>query len=115
MPTFLRRDWLPDYTLGRLPHMIWAIERYRELYAQAMSDFCESSNAKYTRKSAMYQLVLAALDKDFSCRDVVKLLLREMPAYRRVDMNSFCRRLGQGWPAAEKALRMNIAEPLKPE
>ncbi|KAH6853016.1 hypothetical protein BKA58DRAFT_326105, partial [Alternaria rosae] len=115
MATFHRRDWLSDYTLGRFPHMIWAIERYCEVYTQAMSDFCESSDAKYMRKSAIYQLVLTDLDKEFSCRDVVKLLLREMHAYRRVDVNSFCRRLEQGWPAAEKALRMNIAELLKPE
>lgn len=115
MPTFLRRDWLPDYGLGRLPHMTWAIERYREVYTQAMEGFCESSDVNFTRKSAMYQLVLAALDKDFRCRDVVKLLLREMPEYRRVDVNSFCRKLGQGWPAAEKALRMKMAELLKPE
>ncbi|KAI4610444.1 hypothetical protein J4E80_008208 [Alternaria sp. BMP 0032] len=115
MPTFLRRDWLPDYGLGRLPHMTWAIERYREVYTQAMEDLCQSSDVNFTRKSAMYQLVLAALDKDFRCRDVVELLLREMPEYRRVDVNSFCRRLGQGWPAAEKALRMKMAELLKPE
>ncbi|KAI4648697.1 uncharacterized protein J4E78_008760 [Alternaria triticimaculans] len=115
MPTFLRRDWLPDYGLGRLPHMTWAIERYREVYTQAMEELCQSSDVNFTRKSAMYQLVLAALDKDFRCRDVVKLLLREMPEYRRVDVNSFCRKLGQGWPAAEKALRMKMAELLKPE
>jgi len=115
MPTFLRRDWLPDYGLGRLPHMTWAIERYREVYTQAMKRFCQPSDVNLTRKSAMYQLVLAALDKDFRCRDVVKLLLREVPEYRRVDVNSFCRRLGQGWPAAEKALRMKMAELLKPE
>ena len=115
MPTFLRRDWLPDYGLGRLPHMTWAIQRYREVYTQAMKEFCQPSDVNFTRKSAMYQLVLAAVDKDFRCRDVVTLLLREMPEYRRVGVNSFCRRLGQGWPAAEKALRMKMAELLKPE
>jgi hypothetical protein len=115
MPTFLRRDWLPDYGLNRLPHMTWAIGRYREVYTQAMNEFCMSSNAKYTRKSAMYQLVLAALDKDFSCIEVVKMLLRDMSEYRRIAVDLFCRRLGQGWPAAEEALKVKIAELLRPE
>jgi serine/threonine protein kinase len=114
-PTFLRRDWLPDYTIARLPHMTWALERYRNVYAEAMDAFCESLDAKYTRKSAMYQLVLAALDKDVACMEVVEMLLREIPEFRRVDVKMFCRRLGQGWPAAEEALKVKIAELLKPE
>jgi hypothetical protein len=115
MPTFLRRDWLLDYALNRLPHMTWAIERYRKVYTQAMNEFCKSSDAKYTRRSAMYQLMLAALDKDFSCTEVVEMLLRDMPEYRRIAVNLFCRRLGQGWPAAEEALKVKIAELLRPE
>jgi hypothetical protein len=114
-PTFLRRDWLPDYTLARLPHMTWALERYRNVYAEAMDEFCEFLDAKYTCKSVMYQLVLAALDKDVACMEVVEMLLREIPEFRRVDVKMFCRRLGQRWPAAEEALKVRIAELLKPE
>jgi serine/threonine protein kinase len=115
MPIFLRRDWLPDYSISRLPHMSWALDRYREVYAQAVHEFCKSSDARYTRKSPMYQLVLAALDKDAQCIDVVEMLLHEIPELRRVDVNAFCRRLGHGWPAAEEVLKAKIAEWLKPE
>ncbi|KAL1795376.1 hypothetical protein ACET3X_007192 [Alternaria dauci] len=114
MPTFLRRDWLPEYNISRLPHLSWSLNRYREVYAQAMGEFCESSDAKYTRKSPMYQLVLAALDKDAQWINVVETLLHEKPEFRRVDVRSFCRRLGHGWPAAE-ALKAKVAEWLKPQ
>jgi hypothetical protein len=62
----------------------------------------------------MHQLVLAALDKDTQCIDVVETLLHEIPEFRHIDVNAFCRRPGQGWPAAEEVLKAKIAEWLKP-
>jgi serine/threonine protein kinase len=115
MPTFLRRDWLPNYDISRLPHLSWSLDRYRELYAQAMEEVCKSSDAKYTRKSPMYQLVSAALDKDAEWIDVVEALLHDMPEFRRVDAHAFCRRLGHGWPAAEEVLKAKITKWLKPQ
>jgi hypothetical protein len=94
--------------------MSWALDHYWELYAQAMDEFCKSLDARYTRKLSMYQLVLAALDKDAQCIDVVETLLHEIPEFRHIDVNAFCRRPGHGWPAAEEVLKAKIAEWLKP-
>jgi hypothetical protein len=114
LPTFLRRDFLPEYSMARSPHMTWAFEHYREVYAEAMEEYV-GGEAKLTRKSAIYQMVLAGLEKDVDCRDVVEMLLREIPEFPRVNVEDLLGRVGLGWPDAERKLREKIGELLVPE
>jgi hypothetical protein len=60
LPTFLRRDLLPDYSIALMPHMTWAFDHYRDVYAEAMEECIGEPEAKFTRKSALY---LSAVDK----------------------------------------------------
>ncbi|CAO2657953.1 Nn.00g072130.m01.CDS01 [Neocucurbitaria sp. VM-36] len=124
LPTFLRRDWLPDHTIDRAPHTTWSLDNYRDIYAKAMEDSCQPPislasrdqiDAKFTRKSAIYQALLAAVYEDEDIQDVVGKLLVEIPELRRVNLDSFYVRLGKGWPAAEKVLEAKIPELLRPE
>ena len=110
LPTFLRRDLLPGYTIARCPHMTWAFEHYRDVYARAMEECVGKEEARFAKKSALYQLVLAGLEKDADCRDVVEGLLKEIPEFRRVDVEDFWLRVGQGWPDAERKLRERVGE-----
>ncbi|KAF1851476.1 uncharacterized protein K460DRAFT_268296, partial [Cucurbitaria berberidis CBS 394.84] len=123
LPTFLRRDWLPDHDMNRGPHMTWSLDRYRDLYAHAMKEYCKPSSpladpkqtdAMFTRKSAIYQALQAAIHEDSDVRDIVTKLLREIPEFRHVDIDQLHYRLGQGWPAAERALTEKAYELLKP-
>jgi serine/threonine protein kinase len=116
LPTFLRRDWLPNYTMANRPYMTWAIKRYRDIYTGAMAEALEinHSDAKYTKKSAIYQALLAVLYDDENCLGVLGKVLAEVEEFRRVDLKELCFRLGKGWPAAEKALEEKIAELLAP-
>jgi hypothetical protein len=50
---------------------------------------CTGEDANSTRKSHIYQTVLAALEKDCDCKDVVELLMKEMRVFRRVDVEDF--------------------------
>jgi hypothetical protein len=73
-----------------------------------------NGDAKYTRKSPMYQALLAAAHEQVSCREVAMTLLLELDGFRRVDWDAFCRNLGAGWPAVEKQLKVQIAALLAP-
>ncbi|KAF2030480.1 hypothetical protein EK21DRAFT_65382 [Setomelanomma holmii] len=116
MPLFLHRDWIPNpyNVMQRPPHMSYAIPCYREIYAQAMDAACKNGDAKYTRKSTMYQAILAATYEHASCPTVLKSLLREIDEFRRVDMDAFWQNLGSGWPAVEDRLKVQIAALLVP-
>jgi hypothetical protein len=115
MPTFLRRDWPPVYSIARLPHMTWAFEQYRTVYVEAMEEFVGKEDAKYTCKSVIYQTVLAALAKYVDCRDAVETLLKDITDFRRVDVVDLWGRVGYGWPAAEGNPREKIVQLLAPE
>lgn len=116
MPLFLHRDWVPNplNTMMRAPHMTYALPSYREIYATAMDSACMNGDAKYTRKSPMYQALLATAHEQVSCREVAMTLLLELDGFRRVDWDAFCRNLGAGWPAVEKQLKVQIAALLAP-
>jgi len=120
LPTFLRGDWLDDHTMAKSPYMTWSLDHYRSVYATAMTEACQTDNgspsdAQYTKKSAMYQALLAVFYEDEDCRQVIGKLLAEIEEFRRVDVKQFCIRLGKGWPAAEKVLKEKLAELLAPE
>jgi hypothetical protein len=116
IPTFLRRDWLPDHTMANRPYLTWATKRYRDIYAEAMVEalHIDHSDAMYIKKSAMYQALLAVLYDDDNCFGVLGKILAEIEEFRRVDMKELCIRLGKGWPAAEKVLTEKVAELLAP-
>jgi hypothetical protein len=109
MPNFLYCDLLPGYSIARCPHMTWAFEHYRSVYVVAMEE-CVGEDAKFLRKSAVYQAVLAALEKECDCRGVVELLMKEMSGSRRVDVGDFWGRVGYEWPDAERKFRGEIGE-----
>ncbi|KAJ4366230.1 hypothetical protein N0V83_007866 [Neocucurbitaria cava] len=117
LPTFLRRDWLPDFDTDCIPHEACSLDHYRDVYAKAMEEFTtqDQTDAKFTRKSAIYQALLAAVHEDSDVKDLVGKLLAEIPDFRRVDVDEVCVRLGRGWPAAEKVLQEKIPELLRPE
>jgi serine/threonine protein kinase len=115
LPMFLRRDWLDDHTINHFPHMTWSLDRYRNIYSTAMHEACNGGDAKYTKKSAIYQGLLAVLYEDADCREFLGKLLAEIPEFRRVDPNELYLRLGKGWPAAEKVLKGKVAGVLVPE
>jgi hypothetical protein len=54
LPTFLRRDWLSDYSVERGPFMDMNFSSYRDTYASFMKEQASSSDARYTAKSHMY-------------------------------------------------------------
>jgi hypothetical protein len=120
LPTFLCRDWLPDYTMSDRPHLTWSIDRYRGIYSDAMVDACKrkdgkTTDAKFTKKSAMYQALLAVLYEDADSRELLGKLLAEITVFRRVAPTDLFSRLGSGWPAAAKVLAVKVKELLAPE
>jgi hypothetical protein len=56
LPLFLRKDWLPKYTVQKSPHMLWSFERYREHYTDAIME-AGCPDARYTRNSGIYPRV----------------------------------------------------------
>jgi hypothetical protein len=115
LPVFLRRDWLDGHTIDHFPHMTWSLDRYRDIYSTAMYEACNGGDAKYTKKSGIYQALLAVLYEDADCRELLGKLLAEILEFRRVDPNELYLRLGKGWPAAEKVLKEKLAAVLAPE
>ncbi|KAF2796122.1 hypothetical protein K505DRAFT_238448 [Melanomma pulvis-pyrius CBS 109.77] len=114
IPVFLRRHWLPDFDMKRIPHLSWAQEYYSQVYAEAMKA-TGVEDAKYTNKSPIYQLALAILYESALPEDLVNKVLMELPTMRHIDLDDFQYRLGLGWPAAEKYLEGAITELLDPE
>ena len=120
LPTFLCRDCLPDYTMADRPHLTWSIDRYRGIYSDAMVAACEredgkSTDAIFTKKSAMYQALLAVLYEDADARELLGKLLAEIGDFRRVAPKDLFSHLGSGWPAAAKVLAVKMKELLAPE
>ena len=120
LPVFLRRDWLPNYSTANWLHMNWSLKHYRAIYTDAMAEACctddpTPSDAQFTKKSVIYQALLAALYEDEDCRQVIGKLLAEIEEFRHVNFAQLCVRLGKGWPAAEKVLKEKIVELLAPE
>ncbi|KAH6220328.1 hypothetical protein HBI42_103140 [Parastagonospora nodorum] len=116
LPTFLRRDWLPGHMVSGWPYITWSIQRYREAYSAAMKKACGSDNndARFTKKSAIYQALFAVLYEDEECPTVLGNMLGEIDGFRRVDPWDLCVQLGKGWPAAEKVLKGKITHLLAP-
>lgn len=113
-PTFLRRDWLPEYATDRFPHMSWSLRKYRSIYAAAMQDACGAGKARYTAKSDVYQALLAAVHEEARVREVLDLVVQGIEGFGHVDKSALYVQLGWGWPAAEKVLMEKIGEVLEP-
>ncbi|KAF2115083.1 hypothetical protein BDV96DRAFT_493595 [Lophiotrema nucula] len=114
VPIFLRRDWFPDFTVQRAPHMTWSLNHWRKIYADALEE-AGSPDVRYTCKSAMYQGIVAALyEGGGDAEDVVKKVMLSLEGTRLVDHDQFLTNLGKGWPDAEAYLKEEIAKLLAP-
>ncbi|KAL6708859.1 hypothetical protein ACN47E_002266 [Coniothyrium glycines] len=116
IPLFLHRDWLPNFTMLRQPCITWELDKYRSVYADAMEEAHAENvdgglptGAKYTRKSPMYQALLAALYEDAGPHDVLDKLLGELEEFRRVDREELYERLPD-WPAVRDVLEAELLQ-----
>jgi hypothetical protein len=113
VPVFLRRDWFPNSSLSRRPHMGWRYDQYRQIYAAAMVD-AGNEDAQYTIKSAIYQAAFAALYEGGDLDDFVNRLLLEIPDFRMEPLELKLH-LVSGWTAAKEILEYELDKVLKPE
>lgn len=81
-----------------------------------MKTACGSDNndARFTKKSAIYEALFAVLYEDEECPAVLGNLLKEIDGFRRVYPYDLYVQLGKGWPAAEKILKEKITQLLAP-
>ncbi|KAF2115142.1 hypothetical protein BDV96DRAFT_576545 [Lophiotrema nucula] len=122
-PVFLKRDWFPEYTLGK-GHMPWKLEEYRETFAGAMIEATgQDGDGKFSMKSAMYQSIHAALFGDSSGsdpHDVLKKLLQQVPGMSHLGLENrdnyltFRQRMAAGWPSMEKKIAEELPKILAP-
>jgi hypothetical protein len=68
----------------------------------------------YTKKSVIYQAIVAVLYEDEDCLEVLRKSLAEIEEFRRVDLTEFCIRLATRWPAVQMTLTEKIAGLLDP-
>ncbi|KAH7086160.1 kinase-like domain-containing protein [Paraphoma chrysanthemicola] len=115
VPMFLRGDWFPYYanSLDNSPHMIFNYHHYREVYAAAMVEAGNITDAKYTMKSALYQAALAAITEGGDATDLISRILNEIPNCR-VNVKDFKFAIARGWPAAQVILSRYLPEIFEP-
>ncbi|KAJ4349077.1 hypothetical protein N0V95_004902 [Ascochyta clinopodiicola] len=113
LPDFLRRDWSEDHELSEMPHMDWPIDRYIQIYAEAMHD-AGVADAIYKRKSAMYRAVVGAVNGG-SPVDLFQKLFACISGVQRVDVERFEQLVGKGCSAAEEFIKAEIGKLLAPE
>lgn len=115
LPMFLRRDWLQDFTLSQAPYSFLALDHYRAIYADAIKHACSNENAKYTKKSALYQAILAILWEGEDVEHLIAKMLSEIDQFRRLDPADLYWRLGSDWPEMEQVLKDEIMKLLSCE
>ncbi len=109
-PDFLRRDWQHDFTLSDSPYMSFQLDRYRQIYAEAMEE-TGCPDARFTRKSATYRAIEEALTGEGDCPVLIKKILLELPGLRRTNIKEFLMHLGRDdWTEAEEWLSQQIGE-----
>ncbi|PVI06653.1 hypothetical protein DM02DRAFT_709268 [Periconia macrospinosa] len=103
LPLFLIRDWHPGSQFKtNLPTSCEAI-KYRDVFTAAMKESIGDTNgdARFTRKSGMYQAVLAAIYGNalggHDTKDLVYKVLRESEALRRINADHMCHLVGQDY------------------
>ena len=95
-----------------MPHMDWQVDRYIEIYADAMRKL-GTKDAVYTRKSAMYRAIAGAVNGG-NAMDIIQKLFHCIPGLRRVDVEQFEQLIGKGCPVAEDFLKTEIGKLLEP-
>ncbi|KAF1966339.1 hypothetical protein BU23DRAFT_603640 [Bimuria novae-zelandiae CBS 107.79] len=122
VPRWLMHDWFPsddddEEELETRPHMAWATDYYRKIYAAAMYAAEQkqglSIDAKYTSKSPLYLSALSCLYEGGELLDFTKKVLQRIPTLT-ANADSFRRLLG-GWPYARAMLSEEIAKLCEPE
>jgi hypothetical protein len=98
------------------PYTTCATKRYRDICIDAMERALgtEYPDLNYTKKSVIYQAIVAVLYEDEDCLEVLRKSLAEIEEFRRVDLTEFCIRLATRWPAVQMTLTEKIAGLLDP-
>jgi aminoglycoside phosphotransferase (APT) family kinase protein len=113
-PLFLRKDWLPQYSLGAHPFISLALEDYRTIYADAMLE-SGTPDARYTRKSPMYHAIHATLYEGGNELDLFTKLFSEIPELKRMDPVEILQRVGKGNGPLEEVIFTRLLDILRPD
>ncbi|KAJ4375662.1 hypothetical protein N0V86_007195 [Didymella sp. IMI 355093] len=113
VPDFLRRYWVPEHVASDMPHMDWQVDRYVQIYTDAMREF-SPKGAVYTRKSAMYEAIVRAVTEG-NAMDLCQKLFRKVPAMCGTDADTFEQLIGKGCSEAEAFVRDELEKLLAPD
>jgi hypothetical protein len=113
VPDFLRRYWVPEHVASDMPHMDWQVDRYVQIYADAMREF-SPKGAVYTSKSAMYGAIVRAVAEG-NAMDLCQKLFRKIPAMCGTDADTFEQLIGKGCSEAEAFVRDELEKLLAPD
>jgi hypothetical protein len=114
LPLFLRKDWLPGFSAKNAPHMSWTLNNYRMEYAKAMKE-TGSPDARFTRKSALYHAVAAALGDGGDVLDMIQNFFLEIPELCKLDYVELLKTLGMGNGSLSSLLSRRLQEMLEPD
>lgn len=114
LPLFLRKDWLPEFSVNNMPHMSWTLEYWRMMYAEALKE-AGCTDARFTLHSGIYHAAYAAMYEGGNTWDLAHKIFGEIWELRKCKSEEILEELGQGSPKLEKFLEMRIAELLEPE
>ncbi|KAJ4338774.1 hypothetical protein N0V87_003689 [Didymella glomerata] len=113
VPDFLRRYWVDRHKASDMPHMDWQVEKYAQIYTDAMREF-SPKGAVYTRKSAMYDAILRAVAEG-NAIDLCQKLFKCIPAMRGTDADTFNQLIGRGCEEAEAFIKQELEKLLAPD
>lgn len=117
LPLFLRKEWLPYYSMTDGPFTSWSIEEYRQVNCKPMKD-TGCADSRYTSKSAMYHAVRVALYEggDNALFDILNRFFLEVPEVRALSTLQVLQNLGSGRsPALIQKLKHRFQEMLEPD
>lgn len=113
VPDFLRRYWVDGHEASDMPHMDWQVEKYAQIYTDAMREF-SPKGAVYTRKSAMYDVIVRAVVEG-NAVDLCQKLFKCIPAMRGTDAETFNQLFGKSCKEAEAFIKEELEKLLAPD
>ncbi|KAF3037955.1 hypothetical protein E8E12_005825 [Didymella heteroderae] len=113
VPDFLRRYWVHEHGASDMPHMEWQVDRYVQIYSEAMREF-SPKGAVYTGKSAMYNAIVRAVAEG-NAIDLCQKLFKCIPAMRGTDADTFNQLIGMGCQEAEAFIKEELERLLAPD
>ncbi|KAF2276990.1 uncharacterized protein EI97DRAFT_489551 [Westerdykella ornata] len=114
VPLFLQSDWQAHYDMSDPKTLTtWNLNKYRRVYSEAMIEACGGidSDAKYTEQSALYAVIHDILFGEnsgtrYRAEEFIAKLMHEIPLFRLTEKpEEFTKKLGDGWPEVEEALK----------